>query len=132
MTGESEEPGGDNYVAQRFGTRDWRSLRDMLEFGNRAARLVARGRDAYDHDEMLQYAAQKICIDLGEAATRLSSELIATHPEINFVGMRRQRNHVTHRYDIIDTAIVWNTIAIALPADLRRVRELLARTDDQS
>lgn len=107
------------------GSRDQQALRDLLAFAGRAQRLVSRGKAAYDTDEMLQLAGQKICIDIGEAATRLSDEFVAAHAEIAFRGMRGQRNFAAHRYDTIDPEIVWNTLAVRFPQDAGKIAELL-------
>lgn len=129
MTGEFRAPTGSpgNYVYRRFGERDWRTLHDLLVFADRAERLVARGKEAYDADEMLRYAGQMICISIGEAASRLSSELPDAHPEIRFGLMRKQRNFAAHRYEVLDPEIIWETLATSFPQDKARIAELLDR-----
>ena len=121
------EAAAGSYVVTRFGDRDWRTLHDLLVFQGRAERLVQRGKRAYESDEMLRYAAEAICIGIGEAAGRLSDALVAAHPEISFQYMRRQRNFAAHRYDSIDADIVWNTLAVSFPADATKIARLLQR-----
>lgn len=129
MTGEFRGPTGSagHYVYQRFGERDWRTLHDLLVFADRAERLVARGKEAYDADEMLRYAGQMICISIGEAATRLSDELLDAHPEIRFRLMRKQRNFAAHRYEVLDPEIIWETLATSFPEDKAKIAEVLER-----
>jgi uncharacterized protein with HEPN domain len=129
MTGEFRAPtkSVDHYVYQTFGERDWRTLHDLLVFADRAGRLVARGKQAYDADEMLRYAGQMICISIGEAATRLSDELLDAHPEIRFGLMRKQRNFAAHRYEVVDPEIIWETLATSFPDDKAKIAELLER-----
>jgi uncharacterized protein with HEPN domain len=129
MTGEFRAPTGsvDQYVYQTFGHRDWRTLHDLLVFADRAERLVARGKEAYDADEMLRYAGQMICISIGEAATRLSDELLDAHPEIRFRLMRKQRIFAAHRYEVLDPEIIWETLATSFPEDKAKIAELLER-----
>jgi uncharacterized protein with HEPN domain len=129
MTGEFHAPTGsvDYYVYQKFGERDWRTLHDLLIFADRAERLAARGKEAYDADEMLRYAGQMICISIGEAATRLSDELLDAHPEIRFRLMRKQRNFAAHRYEVLDPEIIWETLATSFPDDKAKIAELLER-----
>lgn len=131
MTSDPEfrapEGSADNYVYQRFGRRDWRTLHDLLVFGGRADRLVARGKSAYDADEMLRYAGKMLCIDIGEAASRLSDDLVQAHPEILFRKMREQRNFAAHRYESIDTDIIWETPAESFPGDRDKIADLIER-----
>lgn len=129
MTSEFRAPTGsvDHYVYQTYGERDWRTLHDLLVFAGRADRLVARGKEAYDADEMLRYAGQMICISIGEAATRLSDELLDAHPEIRFGLMRKQRNFAAHRYEVLDPEIIWETLATSFPEDQAKIAELLDR-----
>lgn len=129
MTGRFRAPtdAAGYYVYQTFGERDWRTLHDLLVFAGRADRLVKRGKDAYDADEMLQYAGEMICIGIGEAATRLTDQLVSAHPEIRFRLMRRQRNFAAHRYDVLDPEIIWETLATEFPKDKAKIAELLAR-----
>lgn len=129
MTGEFHAPTGSAgyYVYQTFGERDWRTLHDLLVFAGRAERLVARGKEAYDADEMLRYAGQMICISIGEAATRLSDEMLDAHPEIRFGLMRKQRNFAAHRYEVVDPEVIWETLATSFPEDKAKITELLER-----
>jgi len=39
--------------------------------------------------------------------------------------MNRARNLVAHNYDIVSPQIVWNTLALALPDDVAKIRRLL-------
>jgi len=129
VTGEFRAPTGsvDHYVYRTFGERDWRTLHDLLVFADRAERLVARGKEAYDADEMLRYAGQMICISIGEAANRLSDELLDAHPEIRFRLMRKQRNSAAHRCEVLDPEIIWETLATSFPEDKAKIAELLER-----
>ncbi|QLQ10874.1 MAG: DUF86 domain-containing protein [Nocardioidaceae bacterium] len=105
--------------------RDRATLQDILAFGREAEDLVSRGRSTYDSDVMLQRAAQMICLSLGEAAKRLSDEVMQAHPGIRFRMMVALRDKVAHGYQILDTQVIWDTIATAVPADIAKVRNLL-------
>ncbi len=61
------------------------TLKDLVEFGDAAARLVARGTDAYDGDEVPRLAYKAILHHFGEAVARLSRqspEFIDDHPDV--------------------------------------------------
>ena len=76
---------------------------------------------------MLQRAAQMICVNLGEAAKRLSLEVVELHPDIRFGLMIALRDKVAHGYRIVDPQVIWDTIATAVPEDIARVEVLLRR-----
>ena len=92
---------------------------DLLDLDDaiRAARdLVARAREAFDHDEMLRLAAEAISNRLGEAAGRLDPAWKATVPEVPRRVIRDNRNFVVHAYRGIDDDQLWSTLAVDVPA----------------
>lgn len=115
------------WVVEEYGTRTCAVLRDVVTFTDMAARLVGRGRAAYDRDEMHRLAAEAIAHRIGEAVARLSEEFIADHPDIEWSKIKGMRNIVAHDYARIDHEIVWNALADRMP-DLRAyVRDTLNR-----
>lgn len=108
------------------GDRDRHALEDLVEFGALAEDLVARGKAAYDSDVQLQLAGEAIQHRVGEAVSRLSVELVSDNPQIRFRAMRKARNKVAHNYQVVDPELVWNTLALALPEEIAKVRDLLA------
>ena len=101
------------------------TLADLVRFSEIAARLVARGRDSYDADEALQLAAEAILHKIGEAVARLPDEFTADHPEVAWRSMKAIRNLVAHEYDQVDYQIIWNTLAVRLPVEADRIRQIL-------
>jgi uncharacterized protein with HEPN domain len=77
--------------------------------------LVARGRAAYDEDEMLRLAADAIVIKLGACVARMEDRFLADHSELPLRLVKDMRNLVAHEYDAIRPGIVWNTLARDLP-----------------
>ncbi len=66
--------------------------------------------------DLLQSAVlQKISI-IGEAATRLTPELKAGHPEVPWKPIIGFRNIAVHAYFTIDWERVWDTATIDVPA----------------
>jgi len=112
-------------VGGTYGQRAEQSLRDLVEFGEMAAELVARGKSAYDAVRQLRLAGEAIVSRLGEAAVRLPEELVAAHPDIPFRQVRAIRNLVAHVYQRVDPEVVWATLNIAVPRFIRQVVELL-------
>ncbi len=105
--------------------RTRQALTDFLDFADVGARLVARGRAAYDADEMLRLAAEAILHRIGEAVVRLGADFLEAHPTVSWRQMKGMRNLIAHRYGAVDHNILWNTLERDLPreaAEVRRVR----------
>lgn len=105
--------------------RDRQTLHDLVEFAETGARLVARGREAYDNDEMLRLAAESVIHRLGEAVNRLSDDVTIAYPQVQWRGMKAMRNVVAHEYGAIDHNLVWNSLADHLPKDAAEVQRIL-------
>jgi uncharacterized protein with HEPN domain len=109
------EPEPRERVGQAYGRRVRDTLLDLLEFTDMAARLVARGRPAYDGDEALRLAAEAITHRIGEAVSRLTEEFVTDHPQIEWRKVKGMRNIVSHEYARIDYGIIWNALALRVP-----------------
>lgn len=105
--------------------RDRLSLQDLVELTEMGARLVARGRTAYDEDEMLRLASEAVLHRLGEAVSRLSDEVVAANPQVQWRGMKGMRNVVADVYGAIDHNIVWNSLDKDMPREAAEVRKIL-------
>lgn len=119
-TGESDVD-----LVGSLGQRDQQALGDLVEFAETGARLIARGRKAYDEDEMLRLAAESVIHRLGEAVSRLGDDVVAANPQVQWRGMKAMRNVVAHEYGAIDYNLVWNSLADHLPNDAAQVRKIL-------
>lgn len=102
-------------------------LGDFLEFADTGARLVARGRDAYDVDEMLRLAAEAILHRIGESVARLDDQFTKANPEVSWRPMKAMRNLVAHVYGAVDYNILWNALERDLPREAAAVRRILDR-----
>lgn len=107
--------------------REIQILTDIVGFSEAAARLVARGRGSYEGDELLPLAAEAILLKIGQAVSRLPSQLTAACPQVRWRSMRGMRNLVAHEYEVIDSTIIWNTLSRELPADAEAIRAILDR-----
>lgn len=119
-------------IAERYGYRTHAALLDVLDFTDMAARLVARGRPAYDRDETLRLAAEAITHRIGEAVGRLSQDFIADHPQVEWRKIKGMRNIVSHQYAHIDHVIIWNALADRIPATAAEARRILTPGDRTS
>lgn len=108
------------------------ALVDLLEFGAQAARLVAKGKEAWDTDEFLCLAGEAILHRIGEAVARIEKadpQLIVANPQVRWRAMKGTRNRVAHQYQAIDYDIVWNALSRDLPKEVAAVRGILHGRD---
>ncbi|QPZ38649.1 HepT-like ribonuclease domain-containing protein [Paramicrobacterium chengjingii] len=105
--------------------RTRRVLPDLLSFAGAAERLVARGHDAYANDEVLRLASEALLHKIGEAVGKLPDDFVDAHPDVPWRAMKATRNLVAHEYEQIDYAIIWNALAVRLPASAEIIREIL-------
>jgi uncharacterized protein with HEPN domain len=119
-------------IAREHGERALLALEHIDGFMARAARLVARGRDWYDSDteDIPRLACEALIIKVGDAATRIPSELRNQHPDIPWNLMSDMRNQLTHAYDVTDYEIVWDTLEHDFPDVHHRLRGLLGHVDE--
>lgn len=86
--------------------------------------------DDYGRDRLLRQAIERNFEIIGEAVKRLAQDDPAAAARI---GDYRQiiafRNVLIHGYDLVDHALVWNTIKDKLPAMLGDVTGLLKSAD---
>ena len=106
--------------------RDDRSrLLDIIEAIERIERYAARGREAFDRDELLQtWVVHHIQI-VGEAVRKLSDALRSEHSEIPWAEIIGTRNIVVHDYFGVDTQEVWAAVERDLPDLKRKIQAIL-------
>ncbi|WP_166844741.1 DUF86 domain-containing protein [Isoptericola sp. BMS4] len=107
-------------------TRRW--LEDLVDHAAAAKRLVARGKDAYDADEMLRYAAENLLIRLGECVSRIDRDdpaFVDAHPDLELRRLKDARNVIAHGYDIVDAELLWAILSTNIPNVARQVTETL-------
>jgi uncharacterized protein with HEPN domain len=68
---------------------------------------------------------------IGEACKRLSKELKAANPQVDWKGLNGYRNFIAHEYFGVDENIVWAAIKIELPK-LKQELEAILKADGSS
>jgi uncharacterized protein with HEPN domain len=91
-------------------------LRHMLDAAHEALHYGA-GKTAHDLQGNRVLALALIrCIEIiGEAASRVSAEVKAGHPEVPWADIVGMRNRLVHAYFEIDLAMVCDTLTVDLP-----------------
>jgi uncharacterized protein with HEPN domain len=76
-------------------------------------------------DERTQDAILRNIQVIGEASKNLPTELIASHPEVDWSGLAGVRDIVTHRYFRVDWHLLWTSIHDELPVLRDQIRTLI-------
>jgi len=102
-------------------------LKHMLDHAREAVEMVAgiTQADLAQH-RMLELALIRLVEIIGEAATRVGSEMKSSNPQVPWREIIGMRNRLTHGYDTVDLKVLWDTIAEDLPpliTDLKKIIE---------
>lgn len=81
-----------------------------------AGKVAGLDRSAFLADENLQLACVHLVQVLGEAASRVSAETRARHPNIPWRQVIGMRHRVVHDYLAVDLEMVWTVVTKDLPA----------------
>jgi uncharacterized protein with HEPN domain len=90
-------------------------LQDILDFIDRIESWVPPEVDASGTDEKTLYAVLHALQYIGEAVSRLPSDVTDRAPDIPWVKIRAMRNLIAHDYAGIDKGVVWKTVRQRLP-----------------
>lgn len=111
-------------------SRDREYLLDIFEAAKLALSYVAgKNKEQFVKDTQCQDAVIRRLEVIGEAARRVSEATKAALPELPWSVMVGLRNVLIHKYDNIDLAIVWNTVADDLPKLVAALASALAEQD---
>jgi uncharacterized protein with HEPN domain len=98
----------------------------MIEAASQALEYARnRSRSDVETDLPLQHLLVRNIEILGEAASRVSIELQAAHPEIPWRKIVNTRNRLIHAYFDINLDILWNTVQHALPTLLAQLQAIV-------
>ena len=73
-------------------------LRDILDAIARIERYAARGREAFEQDELIQVWIVHHLQVIGEAAAQLGQNFHDAHPEVPWPQIVAMRNILVHKY----------------------------------
>src|SRR5438270_13946757 len=91
-------------------------LSDMLTYARRTLER-ARGlsREQFIQNESIQDAVAYNIMVIGEAATKVSAETEAAHPQIPWVDVKNMRHRIVHGYMSLDYEKLWGVVADEIP-----------------
>jgi uncharacterized protein with HEPN domain len=108
-------------------------LRHMLDAGREAMAFCAgRTREDLERDRQLLLAAVKDLEIIGEAATKVSAETVASCSRLPWADIIGVRHRLIHRYFDVDVEIVWNTVRVDLPPLVGLLTEALSEAPRSS
>lgn len=106
---------------------DGTSLELMLDTARRLRALaLERSRQDLHTDVVAQLAMLHLTQRLGEAASRLSADFRAAHPEFPWGEMIGLRNRIVHAYDDLDPDIIWHVATEDIQAVIAALERVLA------
>jgi uncharacterized protein with HEPN domain len=100
-------------------------LRDILDAIDGIEPYAARGRDAFDQDELIQVWIVHHLQIMGEAAAQLGRDFYDAHPEVPWPQIVAMCNILVHEYFGVDLGEVWSAVERDLPGFKRAIEGLL-------
>ncbi|MBI3576096.1 MAG: DUF86 domain-containing protein [Gammaproteobacteria bacterium] len=100
-------------------------LRDILEAIEHIERYAAKGRSAFEADELIQSWFVRHLQIIGEAARGIPEEVSKQAPDIPWKDIIGMRHILVHDYFGINTGVVWGVIERDLPVLKRQILTLL-------
>lgn len=97
----------------------------LLAAGDALSFVKGMKKEEFEKNRMCQLAVVKAIEIIGEAASRVSAEMKALHPEIPWAEMIGMRNRLVHAYFEINVERVWDTTQADLLPLLVALRPLV-------
>ncbi|MDE0678021.1 MAG: DUF86 domain-containing protein [Acidimicrobiaceae bacterium] len=94
---------------------DEERLGDILRAAEIASKIAAEGEHAFASDWKNVPAAERALQIIGEAATKLSDDVLARYPGVPWRQIRRFRTLITHEYHKVDAQTLWDTLEKDIP-----------------
>jgi uncharacterized protein with HEPN domain len=101
-------------------------LRHMRDHGREAIDMLAtKSLDDLRDNRMLQLALVQLIEIVGEAASRISADVRDAHPTVPWQLAADMRNKLIHGCDVVEYAIVFDTVRIDLPMLVKELDAIL-------
>lgn len=109
---------------------DRERLLDVVEAIELIEKYSARGRGAFEQDELIQNWIVHHLQIIGEACRGLSGDFRQRHSEVPWEKIVGMRNILVHRYFGIDREAVWLVVETDLPGLKSSIQNILGQTTD--
>ncbi|RRD29132.1 HepT-like ribonuclease domain-containing protein [Actinomyces bowdenii] len=100
--------------------RTKRHLADLSRFGGEAEFIRSHGYEAYtawtEQGALLRNAGERILIKVATVVEKLPADYKDDHPEIDWAGITRMHNLVSHHYDKVNDDLLWPALTVRIPA----------------
>jgi uncharacterized protein with HEPN domain len=90
--------------------------------------LGSLSRDDLGSNRVVQLALTRLVEIVGEAANRVSPETQQENPGIPWAKIIGMRNRLVHGYDVIDYALLWDTVATDLPPLIAGLQKIVRQS----
>jgi uncharacterized protein with HEPN domain len=87
----------------------------VLDCVRRVKRYCQNGEDAFREEELIQDAVLRNLQTLAESTQRISDQLKASHPEVDWRVIAGFRNVLVHDYLGINFNRIWEIVSVHLP-----------------
>ena len=104
-------------------------IQKILEYCNRIETVMVqfeRSFDSYIKDEVFRHACDMCVIQIGELTTRLTDDLKAQHPEIQWHKIKATRNVYVHDYGNVNINKAWENLTENIPELKAQLEQILA------
>ena len=106
-------------------------LQHILEAAHKIVAFTeGESRESLEADEKLQLSLVRLIEIIGEAASKISSELKQRHTLVPWPAIVGMRNRLVHAYFQIDLDVVWDTATLAVPELIRQIETVLTSEKD--
>lgn len=100
-------------------------LRDMITAIENIEKYAIQGQDRFINDELVRtYILHNLQV-LGEAGTKLTSELRGRRQEVPWPKVLGMRHIIVHDYFRVDYGIVWDVVQHDLPILKEQLQKIL-------
>ena len=104
----------------------WFRVRHMRDHAQEAIEMLGtKSLDELQADRTVQLALVQLIEIVGEAAGRVDSEIRAAHPNVPWQLAADTRHRLIHGYDLIEYAVVFDTVKVDLPLLVEQLDAIL-------
>ncbi len=104
----------------------WIRVRHMRDHAQEAIELLGdKALNELQSDRTVQLALVQLIEIVGEAAGRVDSEIRVAHPAVPWQLAADTRHRLIHGYDLIEYAVVFDTVKVDLPLLVEQLDAIL-------